>query len=136
MFTLNDCISDVYSDEAGKSRFESLLLSRRRGSQTLADPRFSRAIRAHRLLYLRLPSKESVNVATIHGYTCYLDMNGQGAAPVLWQEAKTPEGRVYYYHTVTKATQWTKPEELMTAAEVDKHLQLWIGYADLLCSVL
>jgi len=36
----------------------------------------------------------------------------------LWQEAKNPEGRVYYYNVQTKATQWTKPAELMTPAEV------------------
>jgi len=49
-------------------------------------------------------------------------INGHAAAPVLWQEARNPEGRVYYYNTVTKAVQWTKPEELMTPAEVGYHL--------------
>lgn len=36
----------------------------------------------------------------------------------LWQEARNADGRVYYYNTHTKATQWTKPIELMTPAEV------------------
>ena len=36
----------------------------------------------------------------------------------LWQEARNADGRVYYYNTQTKATQWTKPPELMTPAEV------------------
>jgi pre-mRNA-processing factor 40 len=39
-------------------------------------------------------------------------------APPLWSEARNAEGRVYYYNTITKATQWTKPEDLMTPAEV------------------
>ncbi|KAF2199923.1 hypothetical protein GQ43DRAFT_442037 [Delitschia confertaspora ATCC 74209] len=43
-------------------------------------------------------------------------MNGYGGAPP-WQEAKAPDGRVYYYNPQTKVTQWTKPEELMTPAE-------------------
>lgn len=38
--------------------------------------------------------------------------------PGLWQEARAPDGRVYYYNTQTKATQWTKPAELMGPAEV------------------
>jgi len=45
-------------------------------------------------------------------------INGHSPAPPLWQEARNPEGRVYYYNTITKATQWTKPEDLMTPAEV------------------
>ncbi|KAJ5893949.1 hypothetical protein N7495_005640 [Penicillium taxi] len=40
------------------------------------------------------------------------------AAPVIWQEARTAEGRPYYYNVETKVTQWKKPEELMTPAEV------------------
>lgn len=40
------------------------------------------------------------------------------AAPALWQEARNADGRVYYYNTITKATQWTKPEDLMSPAEV------------------
>lgn len=45
-------------------------------------------------------------------------MNASSGAPALWQEARNPEGRVYYYNTQTKATQWTKPVELMTGVEV------------------
>jgi len=45
-------------------------------------------------------------------------VNGHAAPPGLWQEARNPDGRVYYYNTINKATQWTKPEELMTPAEV------------------
>jgi pre-mRNA-processing factor 40 len=39
----------------------------------------------------------------------------------LWQEARAADGRVYYYHTQTKATQWTKPLEMMAPAEVSLH---------------
>ena len=28
---------------------------------------------------------------------------------VIWQKAKTPDGRVYWFNAVTKATSWTKP---------------------------
>jgi hypothetical protein len=45
-------------------------------------------------------------------------LNGHAAPPSLWQEARNSDGRVYYYNTITKATQWTKPEDLMTPAEV------------------
>ncbi|WPG99480.1 Hypothetical protein R9X50_00229500 [Acrodontium crateriforme] len=29
----------------------------------------------------------------------------------LWAEAKAPDGRTYYYHSVTKQTSWTKPDD-------------------------
>jgi pre-mRNA-processing factor 40 len=45
-------------------------------------------------------------------------INGAAGSPGLWQEARNADGRVYYYNTQTKATQWTKPMELMTPAEV------------------
>lgn len=48
-------------------------------------------------------------------------MNGVNLAagpPGQWQEARNNDGRVYYYNTATKVTQWTKPLELMSPAEV------------------
>jgi hypothetical protein len=49
-------------------------------------------------------------------------MNGMNApfAPpgAAWQEHRTADGRVYYYNPLTKVTQWTKPEDLMSPAEV------------------
>jgi hypothetical protein len=51
-------------------------------------------------------------------------LNSHAAPPGLWQEARNSDGRVYYYNTITKATQWTKPEDLMTPAEVNSHALL------------
>lgn len=49
-------------------------------------------------------------------------MNGMSApfAPPgsAWQEHRTDDGRVYYSNSLTKVTQWTKPEEMMSPAEV------------------
>jgi hypothetical protein len=45
-------------------------------------------------------------------------INGMPVPPTLWQEARNAEGRVYYYNVQTKATQWAKPLDLMTPAEV------------------
>lgn len=49
-------------------------------------------------------------------------INGATALPGLWQEARNADGRVYFYNTVTKATQWTKPVDLMTPAEVELNI--------------
>ncbi|KAI3274894.1 hypothetical protein CBS147309_3808 [Penicillium roqueforti] len=43
----------------------------------------------------------------------------------LWQQAQNAEGRVYYYNIQTKATQWTKPQELMTPVELALANQPW-----------
>lgn len=49
-------------------------------------------------------------------------MNGYGGhqAPSAstWAAHHTPDGRAYYYNSATQVTQWTKPEEMMTPAEV------------------
>ncbi|KAL9582461.1 MAG: hypothetical protein Q9203_005489, partial [Teloschistes exilis] len=42
----------------------------------------------------------------------------------VWSQAES-NGRIYYYNTVTKATQWTKPEELMTPSERALANQPW-----------
>lgn len=45
-------------------------------------------------------------------------MNAPSGTSALWQEARNADGKVYYYNVQTKATQWTKPVELMTPVEV------------------
>lgn len=55
-------------------------------------------------------------------------MDGQLATPGLWQEAKNPEGRSYYYNKQTKATQWTKPLEMMSPQERALADQPWKEY--------
>lgn len=51
-------------------------------------------------------------------------MNGMHAPPFpspgagVWQEHRTPDNRAYYYNAITKQTQWTKPEDMMSPAEV------------------
>jgi hypothetical protein len=56
-------------------------------------------------------------------------MNGLPTPPP-WQEARTPEGKVYYYNIHTKATQWTKPIELMTPVEVRRFICIIKGSTD------
>jgi pre-mRNA-processing factor 40 len=59
-------------------------------------------------------------------------MNGYGGQygqpPSAWQEHRTPDGRPYYYHAASKTTQWTKPEEMMTPAELALSKQPWKEY--------
>lgn len=62
-------------------------------------------------------------------------ISGHGPAPVLWQEARNADGRVYYYNTITKATQWTKPEDLMSPAEVSGATLLVLFDKADICSV-
>ena len=42
------------------------------------------------------------------------DMNGSA----VWAVTRTPEGREYYYNQETKKTQWVKPDELLTPAQL------------------
>ncbi|KIH63827.1 FF domain protein [Ancylostoma duodenale] len=42
--------------------------------------------------------------------------SSSSSSNVIWKEYKTPEGRAYYYNTVTKETTWTKPESMTATA--------------------
>lgn len=35
-----------------------------------------------------------------------------------WTEHKAPDGRTYYYNSITKQSSWQKPDQLKTASEV------------------
>jgi hypothetical protein len=73
-------------------------------------------------LFSNQPTNHPVqDFATTHTMNGMNGLNGHAASPGLWQEARNSDGRVYYYNTITKATQWTKPEDLMTPAEVSAH---------------
>lgn len=37
----------------------------------------------------------------------------------LWKSVKTAEGKEYFYNTQTKATSWTKPDELQPTKSRD-----------------
>ncbi|KAI1859802.1 hypothetical protein JX265_010251 [Neoarthrinium moseri] len=54
--------------------------------------------------------------------------NGHYGQPAPWQEHKTADGRSYYYNPITKVTQWTKPEEMMSSAERALANQPWKEY--------
>lgn len=55
-------------------------------------------------------------------------MNGFAAATSTWQEAKAPDGRTYFYNTVTRETSWQKPAELLSPAERALANQPWKEY--------
>lgn len=56
-------------------------------------------------------------------------INGQTPLPgaAVWQEHRTADGRTYYYNSATKVTQWTKPEDIMSSAEVSAAFQRLCG---------
>lgn len=44
-----------------------------------------------------------------------------------WSEHKSPDGRTYYYNSITKQSAWEKPDELKTNAEVWMVLQCFFS---------
>ena len=36
------------------------------------------------------------------------------SAAGVWKEANAPDGRIYYYNTVTNATTWEKPADMVS----------------------
>lgn len=55
-------------------------------------------------------------------------MNGIPPTPSQWLEARAPDGRSYYYNSVTKETSWTKPADLLTPVEKALASQPWKEY--------
>lgn len=52
-------------------------------------------------------------------------MNGLPPNPTMWATNKAPDGRFYYYNSVTRETTWNKPDELMTPLERALASQPW-----------
>lgn len=44
--------------------------------------------------------------------------NDAAKSKSIWTEHKSPDGRTYYYNTLTKQSLWEKPDELKTPTEV------------------
>lgn len=55
-------------------------------------------------------------------------MNTLSAGAPSWQEARTADGKVYYYNSLTRATRWDKPTELQTPQERALATQPWKEY--------
>ena len=55
-------------------------------------------------------------------------MTSTVSGPSLWIEYKTPDGRPYYYNSVTKQTCWEKPEELKSETECMLDASPWKEY--------
>ncbi|OCK85917.1 putative formin binding protein [Lepidopterella palustris CBS 459.81] len=55
-------------------------------------------------------------------------MNGHPDTSSAWKEHTHADGRLYYYNSLTKVTQWTKPEALMTPTERALATQPWKEY--------
>lgn len=56
-------------------------------------------------------------------------MNGQPPTSAQWLEARAPDGRVYFYNSVTKETSWSKPADLMSPVERALAAQPWKEYS-------
>jgi WW domain len=98
--------------------------------RNLHAPKDSRHVCIHELLFICI-TRNSLLIHFPPG-----TMNGFAPQPGLWQEASSADGRVYYYNTQTKATQWTKPLDMMTSAEVTNILLPSIASAEFCCREL
>jgi pre-mRNA-processing factor 40 len=63
------------------------------------------------------------------GFIGGAETKGIGEVPIVtpflneqWTEHKSPDGRTYFYNSVTKQSSWDKPDELKTPAEVSEIL--------------
>lgn len=42
-----------------------------------------------------------------------------------WTEHKAPDGRTYYYNSITKQSSWQKPDQLKSPSEVSFNYLIW-----------
>ena len=63
---------------------------------------------------------------TISSLPCKNDDGYGGPAgqdkKTLWSEHKAPDGRIYYYNSISKESRWEKPDELKSSTEVRTNL--------------
>jgi len=45
-----------------------------------------------------------------------------GDSKSVWTAHTSPDGRIYFFNSITKQSVWEKPDELKTPAEVNIHL--------------
>jgi pre-mRNA-processing factor 40 len=59
---------------------------------------------------------------------CAILCSDETKPPSDWTEHKAPDGRSYYYNSVTKQSSWDKPNELKSKAEVCETFQIILFY--------
>lgn len=67
------------------------------------------------IIYIHSAGK---NVVACSVLMCAILCSDETKSTSDWTEHKAPDGRSYYYNSVTKQSSWEKPDELKTKTEV------------------